>query len=108
MQKGEENIIFDDSFSDDTIPIIKKIQLQFPLIQLVVNKTKLGAVKNFEKCIYLTKGDFIFLSDQDDIWLPEKVQICVSALRVRKKSLLVFTDGLLIDEQGTLVSGKQT
>ena len=75
----DEIIICDDCSTDQTIEIIKYFKDKFPnLIQLFENENSLGTIKNFEKAISLTKGDLIFLSDQDDIWFSSKVNEMVT------------------------------
>lgn len=70
-----EIIICDDGSNDNTVTIVKDYQKKFPdLIQLYQNKITLKVVKNFEKAISFCTGDYIFLSDQDDIWFPEKTE----------------------------------
>lgn len=72
--KVEEIIICDDCSTDNTLQIIKNYQERYPKsIYLYQNKENLGSTKNFEKAINLCNNELIFLCDQDDIWLPEKV-----------------------------------
>ena len=47
---------------------------------IIQNETNLGYRKNFENVIANTKGDIIFLSDQDDVWLEEKVKTLINDL----------------------------
>lgn len=72
-QLGEfdEIIISDDHSTDDTIPIIE--QIGDKRIKIVYNLGQQGYTKNFENSIMHAFGDIIFLSDQDDFWLPGKV-----------------------------------
>ena len=95
----DEIIICDDCSTDQTIEIIKDFKDKFPnLIQLFENENSLGTIKNFEKAISLTKGDLIFLSDQDDIWRKDKVEIMSCFFQENNTCKLLFTDGDLIDE----------
>ena len=71
----DEIIICDDGSNDKTIQIIEEIQLEYPnKISLYKNQVNLGSNKNFEKAITICSGDYIFLSDQDDIWKNNKVE----------------------------------
>lgn len=98
----DEIVICDDKSSDQTINIIKDYQEKYPeLIQLYQNNPGLGTIKNFEKAILHTSGDLIFLSDQDDIWYPEKVEKSCRFFKGNHNCLLLFSDGDLIDDQGT-------
>jgi len=96
-----EIIICDDGSTDNTINIINELMLLYPnIIQLYKNEYTLGAKKNFEKAILLCKGDYIFLSDQDDIWDEEKVKICINYLENNSELIGVFTNAKLINESG--------
>jgi glycosyltransferase involved in cell wall biosynthesis len=99
--KPDELIICDDCSTDNTIRIIKSYSAEYPgSISVHLNEKNLGAIKNFEKAISLTTGDFIFLSDQDDIWYPDKIKKIIPLLN-KSNILLIFSNGDLIDEKGT-------
>lgn len=74
-KKVDEIVICDDGSIDKTLEIIQRIKLQNDFnINIHVNDKQLGVTKNFEKCIKLCSGNFIFFSDQDDIWEANKVE----------------------------------
>lgn len=56
-----------------------------------------GLIANFENAIAKTTGDIIFLSDQDDIWLPGKVQRVTQAME-DPNTLVVLHDARIIDK----------
>ena len=102
----DEIIICDDNSSDETIKIINIYQDKNPgLIRLFQNKLGLGTIKNFEKAISKTTGDLIFLSDQDDIWYPEKVEKSINFFKQNQKCVLLFSDGDLIDNEDLKIAG---
>jgi len=71
----DEIVICDDRSNDNTIAIIEQIQLENPnKISLYKNHENIGSTKNFEKAISICTGDYIFLSDQDDIWKVNKFE----------------------------------
>lgn len=71
----DEIMICDDFSTDETLKILQDYKNQHPdLFQIFRNESNLGYVQNFEKAISLCTGDLIFLSDQDDIWYPNKVE----------------------------------
>ncbi|MEI7525266.1 MAG: glycosyltransferase family 2 protein [Mariniphaga sp.] len=87
-----EIIICDDNSTDETLTIIENIAKSNPMIKVFVNQDTLGVNLNFQKAITLCKGDYIALSDQDDIWKPEK-------LITQLESILKFKDN---SEKGLL------
>ncbi len=82
IQLGEngELIISDDFSQDRTSEIVKSFNDD--RIILLENKTRLGLIKNFEKALQVSKGDYIFLSDHDDIWLDNKVEVFLEYLKL--------------------------
>lgn len=95
-----EIVIFDDASSDATISKIKKIDQKSPgIIRLFHNKSNVGFCENFEKALTECDGDYIFFSDQDDIWHCDKVEKIVLYLTKTGK-YGVFTNGDLIDRDG--------
>lgn len=98
----DELIISDDHSMDNTISIIHTIQDS--RIVLLENKSRNGVIGNFENAISKAKGEYIFLSDQDDVWLPLKVKNTISKIKsieernTKDKPILVFSDAIVVDE----------
>lgn len=84
---NDEVIIVDDCSKDLTISFIQ--ELNDPRIKLFINSHNMGFVKTFEKAIKLSQGEIIFFSDQDDYWLPGRVQEMASRLVAENAYLLV-------------------
>ena len=72
LSSNDELIISDDHSTDNTCAIIK--QYNDSRIKLVLNKLAKGVTHNFENALLHSKGDIIFLADQDDVWLPSKIR----------------------------------
>lgn len=87
----DELIISDDGSTDETIEIIKNFHDSRITL---LNNINHGVNNNFYNAILHAKGDFIFLSDQDDVWLPNKVKACLKALQ---KSDLIVHDCTVVD-----------
>lgn len=92
---NDEIIISDDHSTDSTISIIK--ELKDERIKIVYNTKDKGYTSNFENALNYVKGDYIFLSDQDDIWLKNKVEYCMKYLQ---KYDLVVSDAIIVDSDG--------
>lgn len=100
--KVDEIVICDDGSSDSTVKIIHILQATatHTNILLYQNKTPLGVANNFQKAVNLCQGDIIFLSDQDDIWHPDKVETIVGWFNDNLTISVVITDAILIDSIG--------
>ena len=94
----DELIISDDGSVDDTCSIISGFQ--DGRIQLVTNSGRKGPVGNFQNSMRLASGKFIFLADQDDIWLENKVNITISLLQEHD---LVLSDCRVVDDRGIII-----
>lgn len=97
----DELIVNDDCSTDETIEIIERYRRKSPfLVDLEINEENCGSNRNFEKAISRCTGDLIFLSDQDDIWLTDKIYEIEKAFAKDSKVGLVFSNAALIDEKG--------
>lgn len=88
----DELIISDDSSKDATVDIIKSIK--DPRVHLFNNPGPHGVNGNFENALRRAKGEYIYLSDQDDVWLPGKVANTLPAL---KDNLCVVHNAIITD-----------
>ncbi len=88
----DELIISDDHSTDDTINIIQGIR--DPRIRLISNSGS-GLISNFETALCSAKGSYIFLADQDDVWVHDKVKATLCLL---KDYDLVVTDCMIVNE----------
>lgn len=102
LNQGDELIIVNDYSTDRTIEIVESIQ--DTRIKIINNKINLGIVKSFEKSIANASGNIIFLSDQDDIWIQNKVERVIAEFEKDVAITLVITDALLINTDGELIS----
>ena len=98
--KPDELIIADDASSDHTCEIIEKYLQHFKFIQFYKNANNLGFQKNFQQALLKASGDFIAISDQDDIWAPTKLEILLASFD--ENTLLAYSDSLFIDENGKI------
>ena len=84
---SDEIIVVDDGSSDTTISILEGYK--DTRICIFLNPKNLGAVRTFERAIMLSTGDHIFLSDQDDVWLPGRVAHMGQVLQQPNVALVV-------------------
>lgn len=88
LGEDDEILVSDDNSTDSTLDIIKEIHdYRIRIVEhkrsFVVKRHSNGyyCTNNFSNAIKNAKGDYIFLSDQDDIWMPNKVEIVMEKLQ---------------------------
>ena len=79
LSSDDEIIVSDDGSTDDTISIINSIDDK--RIRIIEGPRKHSPTLNFERAMKEAKGDYIFLADQDDVWKPNKVEVCIKWLQ---------------------------
>jgi glycosyltransferase involved in cell wall biosynthesis len=99
-----EIIIVDDCSTDGTLSIIDKFQCIDPRIKLYRNERNLGFNANFRKAISCCSGKYVALSDQDDIWMEDKLSILMALIG---NNLLCYHNSAYIDDKG-IPNGKST
>ena len=92
-----ELIIGDDCSTDSTLSILKEYAQKDERIVIIQNPENLGFKKNFENLLHYAKGDFIALSDQDDIWTLNHLELLLSKATEYD---LVCSNSSLIDING--------
>jgi glycosyltransferase involved in cell wall biosynthesis len=107
--------IRDDGSKDNTVNIIKEYVEEYPeKIVYITDNVKCGSAKsNFMQAMKYTSSEYIMFSDQDDIWLPEKIRH--SLIRMKKIEnrygpdipILVFGSYRPVDEHLNYIKGKE-
>jgi glycosyltransferase involved in cell wall biosynthesis len=100
-----ELVVTDDSSSPDTLDIVRefKSQVSFP-VRIHKNESRLGYRANFFKAFSLCTGDLIALCDQDDVWMPNKLERLSSAFR-DDDVLLAIHNVTLVDSNLKTIPG---
>lgn len=101
----DELVISDDGSTDGTVEMIMALAEQDRRIRWFEGPRR-GLIQNFAHAIRYCQGDIIFLSDQDDVWLNDKVTRVLSAFAGSPRILLVQHNARFADEN--LKSGTQT
>ena len=97
-RKPDLLVVSDDASDDETLHILESFSQSSPFpVKIYVNPTNLGYVKNFEKAIKLCHGNIIALVDQDDVWLPEKLEKVVNVFERDRSINLIFSDAEVVD-----------
>lgn len=86
LSDNDEVVISDDGSIDGCIQAVK--ELNDDRIKIYPYKCDKGmsipryyVTKNFENALQHAKGDIIFMADQDDLWMPCKLEVCIEYLR---------------------------
>src|ERR687894_3003245 len=71
----DELVVCDDGSTDETCRLVEEFAARAPFpVRLFVNERNLGSTRNFGRAVALCEGDLVALSDQDDVWHPEKLE----------------------------------
>lgn len=97
-------LIRDDGSRDDTLTILSEYSSKYPNVE-VIKGENLGFANSFMELVYKSSGDSDFdyyaFSDQDDVWLPEKLSSAVKRLDSMdsSKMRLYFSNTMAVDEK---------
>ena len=97
-----EFIIADDCSTDSTRAIINRFN-HLSNVRIIFNEKNKGFAKNFESAAMFATADYLAFSDQDDIWLPQKIEKLYKTISTYS---LVYSDSILIDENGVSLNKK--
>ncbi len=104
--RPDEVVICDDASTDDSLAVARRFAESAPFaVTIRENPRNLGSRENFSQCIAACTGQIIVLSDQDDLWLPHKLERLASVLAEAPKAAFAFSDALMIDEHEQPLSG---
>ena len=102
-------IVRDDNSTDGTMDILCKYQRRYPEVIHIVDAKSVsgsGAIFNFMKLVSYSTSDYVMFCDQDDYWLPRKVELTLKRMKQIEEKLgttdipvLVYTDYRVVDEE---------
>lgn len=105
--KPVEIIVCDDQSTDRTVEILERYN-RGGLLSYYVNEHRLGFIGNFKKAVSLCSTEnYIALSDQDDIWLPSKLQQAAEYLKKiddTERPVMVYSDLILVDQDKNIIN----
>lgn len=103
----DEIVVCDDGSKDNTLTLIQEIVKTTDVrIRIYKNEKPLGVKWNFKKAIELCTGDYVFLSDQDDYWMPNKVETIMTWFAEHPDKSVVFTNAYIVDENRKRYEGR--
>ena len=100
-------LLRDDGSSDGTAELLVLLKREFgDWLELLPSDGNLGCTANVNRLLESTKANYVALADQDDVWLPHKLEASLTALQQLERShgdetpLLVHSDLELVDGEG--------
>lgn len=96
-----ELIVSDDASTDGTVAVVESFDDS--RIRLFAHTRNLNHVRNFERAIEAATGNIIFLSDQDDEWVPNKIETVLATFADHPDAAMVVHALLHVDAEGTVL-----
>lgn len=104
LEPQDELVVAYQTSQDESMSILNEYQQRDSRLRIVHNSAE-GITSNFNLAISQCTGDYIFLSDQDDVWLQGKRARCITALKESGAHLVihnaVHTDADLVPQEKT-------
>lgn len=98
----DDEVVVADASSRDATP--ERIEaFADPRVRILRGLPRGRIPSTFEAALRACRGDTVFLSDQDDVWLPGKVESCLAALASSGRPLVVH-DARVVDGQGAVLA----
>ena len=105
-QEGVDVTLYirDDGSSDSTIEIINEYLTKTNRIKFYIGEN-IGVGNSFMQLVYDCPEDYDYyaFSDQDDIWLTEKMQVAVDSLKEYSNPFLYCSNQILVDKNGKII-----
>jgi len=100
-------LVRDDCSSDGTPEILENYRSRYPDVIMIIPREgqRLGACGNFSWLLEQSDAPYVMFCDQDDVWLPDKIEVTLAAMRELERqhgenmALLVHTDLMVVDER---------
>ena len=99
LSAGDEVILADDSSTDNTLDVVRSFKDS--RIHIIDGANKHSPIWNFERALSKASGDYIYLADQDDEWLPNKIKVTQQYLQNYD---CIVSDNVCINGDGTIIS----
>lgn len=105
--KPAQIVVSDDRSRDKTAGILEEYS-KSGLVKVSVNENNQGVIANFKNSVSLIdRPGYVALSDQDDIWVPEKLQVLwerLSAIDDGQTPAMVYSDLTVVDRNGRVLN----
>lgn len=101
LSELDEVIVVDDASRDNSVEIVKSFNDS--RIKIVELGNNVGHVRAFEVALGMATGDYVFLSDQDDVWVEGKVEVILNYFEQDKSVCYIYHNIYTIDANGKFV-----
>jgi glycosyltransferase involved in cell wall biosynthesis len=99
-RQPDELVIVDDCSSDGTVGIVEVFAEVAPFpVEILVNDKNIGYAQNFGVALSRCSGDLVFLSDQDDVWFPDKIETIIGHLENDTSTACFINDAMLANSE---------
>jgi glycosyltransferase involved in cell wall biosynthesis len=97
-RRPDQVVIYDDGSADGSWEFVQEWAQEAPLpVTVHRHPERVGYIKNFEAAVQLLDTDLIFLCDQDDIWLPNKIALMANEFEKHPDLFLLHTNAKLVN-----------
>jgi glycosyltransferase involved in cell wall biosynthesis len=96
----DEIIVVNDCSTDNSLDVLNSVNDS--RIKIIENSANMGVLKSFEAAITASSGDYIFLCDQDDVWMPGKIETCMKKFE-SSDVLLIVSDAYVMSEDKIMI-----
>lgn len=93
----DELVAVDDASCDKTVAILEG--LDDPRVRVYRNERNLGHVRTFARALSLARNDILFMADQDDLWLPDRLRLMREGL-LGHRAWVVSANARYMDAEG--------
>lgn len=97
LEAGDELLIGDDGSTDGTLDWLRS--LGDPRIRILEGRPG-GPIRNFDRLLAQARGEWIVLSDQDDEWLPGRIE---ALAEVPDRAAVALCDAEVVDGEGRIL-----
>ncbi|MQT58764.1 glycosyltransferase [Pseudomonas sp. FSL R10-1350] len=92
----DELVVVDDCSSDATYKLLLSYSAKDPRVKVFKNAYNSGVVKTFETALSYAQNDIVFLADQDDIWMPGRVDTCLAIFKSKPEVSAVLVNAEIL------------